>query len=267
MTLAQDFISTQKAKDEFEACRRAVSKHFDLGIQDCATDLHQIAARAGIEIRNNSRLQFEGMIERESCGRAVISLKPGMNARRERFTLAHELGHYILQCEMLGTVEGKLFRGVSRDSLEIREEERLANLLAAELLLPFSVVHSYYDQDRMMESLLHICRRFRVSRMMAVRRIADVFSINIALLQIVPYMLKQPETHAQVDDALFAEGGCRTFFNRRETWLKDKVSYAEIVTKQVASLSVLAPGRVVTADFEINPRSTPLLHAFAIGVF
>src|SRR5947208_695886 len=74
----------------------------------------------------------------------LIVLNADESPVRRRFTLAHELGHWVCQC-LEGTEAPVFCRhqdvAVSAD----RALEREANIFAAELLMPPSIVHALYD--------------------------------------------------------------------------------------------------------------------------
>jgi len=63
--------------------------------------------------------------------------------RRKRFTVAHEIAHFILHRDDLenGIVEDALFRGGLSDS-----KEREANKLAADILMPFSLIEKLMQE-------------------------------------------------------------------------------------------------------------------------
>ena len=263
--LIGEFIRSQGSEDEFDACRHAVAKHLGDKLRPGAVDLLEVAHAKGLHVERRSDLPYEGMIERDQDGSARITLRRGLNRRRERFTLAHELGHWLLQQEMLGTVAGRLFRGVSRDTAELRDEERLANLLAAEILVPVDQLRMLFAQRSKLQALLSVCRVFGVSRTMAVRRIADVCDQAIVLLQIVPYLFKRLDTLAEIDDAIYATAREATLFDRQRSRLSERFSYSDLLDKEVMVLQVRSPKGLIAASFELNHRPQPIPHTFGLA--
>lgn len=78
--------------------------------------------------------------------------------RRENFTVAHELGHYLVRENLDGFVPRTLFRR------EHADEERLCNIFAEELLMPRR--HFLYDVKRhgtAPSSILSLCDSYQVS--------------------------------------------------------------------------------------------------------
>jgi len=93
------------------------------------------ARNYGIEVCPDSRLDhgINGMIEKTENG-IVIKYDPDMHPNRQRFTVAHELGHYVC-----GHLQDKpMFRdsrkNFSLENYDIYEVE--ANRFAANLLMP-----------------------------------------------------------------------------------------------------------------------------------
>lgn len=99
-------------------------------------DLHALATSLGVTEVRRITMEAWGFVERTD-GKTVICLRDGTPPTRERFSLAHEIGHVILQ--------NILQPGISHDFKKFREqakiaqrmdEERLADHIAASLLLP-----------------------------------------------------------------------------------------------------------------------------------
>lgn len=85
--------------------------------------------------------ETSGWIERKPNGGYEISINAGHSETRQRFTAAHELGHYIYHRELLGNGVGdnRAYRSL-KDQLPnplIRPaHERQANSFAANVLMP-----------------------------------------------------------------------------------------------------------------------------------
>jgi Zn-dependent peptidase ImmA (M78 family) len=102
--------------------------------------IEQIVRSSGLRIERQD--VDEGMAGFLVCGKGLAEPLVGVNSHhpeaRQRFTLAHELGHFVLH-----NVEGihvdqkftvKLRSGLSSQGTDVEEME--ANLFAAELLMP-----------------------------------------------------------------------------------------------------------------------------------
>jgi Zn-dependent peptidase ImmA (M78 family) len=73
--------------------------------------------------------------------------------RRQRFTLAHEIAHYVLHRDMLG--DGMWDSGRYESPLGPRYEEQ-ANRLAADILMPSDLVRTYYEQEKSVSGLAEL---------------------------------------------------------------------------------------------------------------
>ncbi len=101
-----------------------------------------IAARAGAYVVAEPMLDREGISGDcyfDDDGVPVIRFNPYDNERRQRFTIAHELGHVLQRHVQPG---GRMHRDPKRDYQRMGETpmEREANEFAAQLLMPESVL-------------------------------------------------------------------------------------------------------------------------------
>lgn len=107
-----------------------------LGIVD-RPDLYSIAARIGLSIQENEVQGFEGALIRPIGGRIgiVVLSRSIRELGRKNFTIAHEIGHYLLPGH--DTEEHVcLTRDVESWSAKADKKELDANEFAAELLIP-----------------------------------------------------------------------------------------------------------------------------------
>jgi len=94
-----------------------------------------IANKHNIEVVANPFLDVDGMIEKKEDGSVVITYNNTTHPNRQRFTIAHELGHYF-KGHLNGTSK-KLrdpSKNFTKDNFDIHEVE--ANRFAASLLMP-----------------------------------------------------------------------------------------------------------------------------------
>lgn len=90
-------------------------------------------------------------------GRPVIRYTSVEPSVRQRFTIAHELGHYVLGHEGLFRDPSKNFSATNYDSKEVA-----ANKFAAELLMPKEEVNRLIKDDKITD-LSKLAQRFNVS--------------------------------------------------------------------------------------------------------
>lgn len=120
-----------------------------------------IAARAGVRVRQSYTLpRYVGVIARPSATSPLIMLVNGNDHRRkQRFTVAHELGHYTKLKEQ-GGLSCRLGFIEDREDLSIlhatQAAEVDANQFAAELLMPASALMVWYHGDTPFETAQHL---------------------------------------------------------------------------------------------------------------
>lgn len=130
------------------------------------------------EIRTDSFDGFEGMLltdRRRSQGAILASTRHGQ--RRARFTIAHELGHFLMEHHVLTAEDG--FRCRAQDMRETREgrryfkQESQANEFAIGLLAPFRMVDLFLSKDPDLRDGQRLRDALNVSLEACVRRMID----------------------------------------------------------------------------------------------
>ena len=119
-------------------------------------DIVQIACRAGVQVRYDDLGSLAGYFMKLPKGSFIVCNHNHHNARR-RFTLAHELGHFLLP----GTRSKNVFEVKYYSS-----KERLCNQFAAALLMPESEVRlrlPLYLRQSKEETIREFARQFDVS--------------------------------------------------------------------------------------------------------
>ena len=112
-------------------------------------DVVAIAGELGIRVweMHDLREGVSGQIWKDPVNGGTSGFSIGVRASeprtRKRFTVAHELAHYILHRSRLdgGIFEDVMYRG----GLSGREEIQ-ANQMAADILMPFSLIRRLMDQ-------------------------------------------------------------------------------------------------------------------------
>lgn len=157
--------------------RRAESRALEVlakaGVDAAPVPVERLAREAG------ARLSFEpfgeemsGMLYREG-DHAIIGVNSAQSQPRQRFTIAHELGHLLLHEGRPVFVDKSMVRVNLRDgdsSLGTYREEREANAFAAELLMPRHLIDQALTRlvapDGSLnfdEAVLELSERFEVS--------------------------------------------------------------------------------------------------------
>lgn len=124
-----------------------------------------IARDLGLKVFKSSSLadNVSGMIKKDSVNGGESGFAIFVNAHhaevRRRFTIAHEIAHFILHEEMIGdgVVEDALLRA---DGLT-NAVERQANAMAADILMPWHLLEEAIEKTASIETLAIL---FKVSR-------------------------------------------------------------------------------------------------------
>jgi Zn-dependent peptidase ImmA (M78 family) len=122
----------------------------------------EIAGQLGINVLSDPDYQNEGSghIEIDDAGKASIIVNEKQSPVRKRFTIAHEIAHYIFDMDYL-----KQHRSIDRDGNAAdgtyREREKRANCFAALLLMPED---QFIEQWIALGSIDKIADYFSVSR-------------------------------------------------------------------------------------------------------
>lgn len=129
--------------------------------------LGSLAAELGLEVRSATLPHGKsGQVSPSQTAPAgfTIRINRHESKERQRFTLAHEIAHFLLHRDKLknGIMESVLYRadGISN------QEEIEANKLAAEMVMPFSAIESRMGNRRAhidSEMVKEFAREFRVS--------------------------------------------------------------------------------------------------------
>lgn len=144
-------------------------------IEQCASDVlraadaksipvpvEAIAAKNQIRVSKAPHPSFSGMLIRKN-GRALIGVNSNEAPVRQRFTIAHELGHFFLHQQKDAFVD---YRDNKRDVMRT-PRERQANMFAAALLMPSDLLRKDFRQLAELglteDDLRTFARRYMVS--------------------------------------------------------------------------------------------------------
>lgn len=114
-------------------------------LDDVPVDVELVAQRCGADVtRERFRRDLSGMLVRgDDTDLAVIGVNSTHHPRRQRFTIAHEVGHLQLHKGRKVTVDSGLRVDYRDDAGNPSiQEERDANAFAASLLMPAPAVKS-----------------------------------------------------------------------------------------------------------------------------
>lgn len=155
---------------------------------DGPVPLEKIAKAAGIkEIQYVPLNSFEGtLLANDAKSEGVIVINSGARHQRQRFTLGHELGHFLIprhghdmKCSK-SDLAAKPSKGMS-SSVAIEAE---ANLFSAELLMPRKLLSklSTFNREPSIEGIKLTAENFDVSFQAMAVRFADIHDYPIAFV-------------------------------------------------------------------------------------
>jgi Zn-dependent peptidase ImmA (M78 family) len=115
----------------------------------------QISRAMNVRVFENPELAESGKLKDNGDGTYSIHVKPSDPWVRKRFTVAHELGHLVLEHGPRPRRSNNVYSAFFYDSVE-----RDANLFAAALLMPESAVMHFLDKGLGFDQM---ARKFFVS--------------------------------------------------------------------------------------------------------
>ena len=137
-------------------------------IRSAPVDLDALASALNLQVvyRPLQRVMISGSPESvagkiekiDSRGQFGITINSSDSQRRQRFTLAHEIAHYVLHRGMIGN--GITDHGLYRSRLGSQIETQ-ANRYAADMLMPASLVKAEWKNGN--RSINVLARKFNVS--------------------------------------------------------------------------------------------------------
>lgn len=146
-----------------KAQEKAVELLDEFGIDDIQdVDIRDLLYAKGIIYREALLEHYDGRIVYGKRGKALITVNSNLTYEpRKRFTIAHELGHYVL---------GHNRKEVAHDNQASMEyyksgsQETEANQFASELLIPTSVFLEYLEGEKFTPQLMHdLAEEFKTS--------------------------------------------------------------------------------------------------------
>jgi Zn-dependent peptidase ImmA (M78 family) len=140
--------------------------------------IERIAKALGVELRSGDLGDISGVLVR-SGETAVIGTNGTQSAQRQRFTIAHELGHYLLHEGVTNHVD-RTYR-VNYRSAESSQatnvEEIEANYFAASILMPKKMMDELRAEEALDDDFkVHqLAKQFQVSRHAMSLRLVNLY--------------------------------------------------------------------------------------------
>jgi hypothetical protein len=112
-------------------------------MREAPVDVEGLARELGLSVvREMLPDQVSGKIACDNGGACAVTINAGHPGTRQRFTLAHEIAHFILHRDLIGdgVVDNARYRSVGLSDYI----ERQANRYAADILMPSKLVIEKY---------------------------------------------------------------------------------------------------------------------------
>jgi Zn-dependent peptidase ImmA (M78 family) len=157
------------------------------GVTNPPIPVEEIARKLGAEVRYipfEGKGEVSGMLFRDAAQK-LIGVNSLHHPNRQRFTIAHEIGHLLLHKGEAIHVDKTLFVNLrdSASSQAIDDDEIEANRFAAELLMPREMLlGDLRDQAIDLEGdedLLSLARRYKVSMQALTFRLANLGLVSL----------------------------------------------------------------------------------------
>jgi Zn-dependent peptidase ImmA (M78 family) len=169
-------LKTRSARAIRRQVQQLLEQH---GVQRPPVPVEVIAELVGAKLKYSPyEGELAGMLIRDH-GRCIIGINSNHHTNRQRFTIAHEIGHLILHdIQVHIDRDFRVLRRDANSSLAIDHLEIEANRFAAELLMPFDMLVKDLAERNIdvedEETLRPLARRYRVSRQAITHRIANI---------------------------------------------------------------------------------------------
>jgi Zn-dependent peptidase ImmA (M78 family) len=150
---------------------------------DCAQRLEAIAAERGADVEEVDADNFDGALlryEDEALG-LILLRRDIKEASRKRFTLAHELAHYLLPGHGAEPLHCRQQDIESWDE-NIANYEREANTFAAEVLMPTSVVMPLLKRPPSFDTVRAIAQQCGSSLTASAYRLVELSTWRVAMV-------------------------------------------------------------------------------------
>ncbi len=159
---------------------KALLKYVDAGQPVSLTD---VTERIGLRIERVKSTGFDGALIRiADRPRGIIAVREGIGEERERFTIAHEIGHYVLPGhDVADSVCETAQVGLASEDKD--SFEQAANQFAGELLLPSAAVRRIVRKFGIsMDTCKFVGKQFQVSLTAAAVKCVELSDSNRAVL-------------------------------------------------------------------------------------
>ena len=140
--------------------------------KSCPVRITAITEEYGIDVYNSSMSRnISGAIIKEG-DKYVIYVNDKHPKNRQRFTIAHEIAHYILHKEKIGDnlTDNAMYRSKLSNVFE-----RQANILASEILMPVNFVMQFIEENKSVSEMASLFKVSEGAMRIRLRQCGDIF--------------------------------------------------------------------------------------------
>lgn len=136
------------------------------------TPIEQIARALNIDLTTSKHIRAAGTTKHKGAKFHVTIKTEAQHYFRQRFTIAHELGHICLN-QLAGPFT---YHELAQTKDAYFEEEFLCDLFASSILMPKSVIKKYleHEENISLKTINRIATDFKVSKSAVLRRLACI---------------------------------------------------------------------------------------------
>ena len=139
---------------------------------NCPVKIIKLANDLGISVYSTSfKNDISGAILKKD-DKYVIYFNKKDNKNRQRFTIAHEIAHYILHKEKIGDnlTDNAMYRSKLSNVFE-----RQANILASEILMPVNFVMQFIEENKSVSEMASLFKVSEGAMRIRLRQGGDIF--------------------------------------------------------------------------------------------
>jgi hypothetical protein len=143
-------------------------------------DLHRIAETLNLSVREKDLVGCDGALLRSMTGsKGIIVVRQSIREfGRKRFTIAHELGHLILEGGSAACISSDIGQWA-----ETKHSEKNADEFAAELLIPSEEVQSLINSEKpSLQLIRRVAEQYETSLSASGWRFCDIVSVPCAII-------------------------------------------------------------------------------------
>ena len=158
-------LLTLTQEETVDAAVRAITNPLLAHVHCPPTDLEALGDWLGVA-RREEDIGGAGQLRKNGNGYEIV-YSPAQSNGRQRFTIAHELAHFILIQELKYTPPST------------KQVERLCDMIAAEILLPETHLRAAFPDRWTVGSIFALARDFQTSVTATARRCADLAGFTV----------------------------------------------------------------------------------------